>query len=88
MSGEPGITANRQLLHDTVHRSVGLATALTPHIGYTASTALARQPLATGRTIKDLAAEGGLLTTDQLDVILRPENLTRPFTEPSAVATP
>ncbi|MFI1735284.1 aspartate ammonia-lyase [Streptomyces acidicola] len=84
----PGITANRQHLHDTVHRSVGLVTALTPHIGYTASTALARQALAAGRTIKDLAAEGGLLTTDQLDVILRPQNLTRPFTEPSAVATP
>lgn len=50
-------------------------TALAPHIGYTASTSLARQALATGRTIKDLTTEGGLLT-DQLDEIPRPENLT------------
>ncbi|KUO01682.1 aspartate ammonia-lyase [Streptomyces resistomycificus] len=84
----PGITANREHLHDSVHRSIGLVTALAPHIGYAASTTLARQALTTGRTIKDLAAEGGLLTTDQLDTILRPENLTQPFGGPSAAATP
>ncbi|WP_432194311.1 aspartate ammonia-lyase [Streptomyces sp. bgisy027] len=84
----PGITANRDHLHDTVHRSVGLVTALAPHIGYAASTTLARQALATGRTIKDLAAEAGLLTTDQLDTLLRPENLTRPSLQPSAATTP
>ncbi|MCL8010906.1 aspartate ammonia-lyase [Streptomyces sp. AS02] len=72
----PGITANRAHLHDSVHRSIGLVTALAPHIGYAASTTLARQALATGRPVKDLAAEAGLLTTDQLDTILRPENLT------------
>ncbi|MFJ4978267.1 aspartate ammonia-lyase [Streptomyces coeruleorubidus] len=72
----PGITANREHLHDTVHRSIGLVTALAPHIGYAASTALARRALDTGRGIKDLAAEAGLLTTEQLDTILRPENLT------------
>lgn len=80
----PGITANRAQLQDTVHRSVGLVTALTPHIGYAAGTALARQALATGRTIKDLATEAGLLTTDQLDTILRPENLTHPVVEVGA----
>ncbi|MET9524938.1 aspartate ammonia-lyase [Streptomyces coeruleorubidus] len=72
----PGITAHREHLHDTVHRSIGLVTALAPHIGYAASTALARRALATGRGIKDLATEAGLLTTEQLDTILRPENLT------------
>ncbi|TDT97307.1 aspartate ammonia-lyase [Streptomyces sp. 846.5] len=72
----PGITANRDHLHNSVHRSIGLVTALAPHIGYAASTTLAREALATGRLIKDLAAEAGLLTTDQLDTILRPENLT------------
>jgi aspartate ammonia-lyase len=72
----PGITANRDHLHDGVHRSIGLVTALTPHIGYAASTILARQALATGRPIKDLAAETGMLTIAQLDTILRPEHLT------------
>jgi aspartate ammonia-lyase len=84
----PGITANREHLHDSVHRSVGLVTALAPHIGYAAGTTLARQALATGRTVKDLAAEAGMLTTDQLDTILRPENLTGYSIRSSATATP
>ncbi|MGQ4402449.1 aspartate ammonia-lyase [Streptomyces hayashii] len=84
----PGITANREHLRDTVHRSVGLVTALAPHIGYAAGTALARRALATGRTVKDLAAEAGMLTADRLDTILRPENLTGHSARPSATATP
>ena len=84
----PGITANRVHLHDTVHRSVGLVTALAPYVGYAAGTPLARQALATGRAVRDLAAEAGLLTPEQLDVILRPENLTGHSVRPSAPATP
>ncbi|WP_406441726.1 aspartate ammonia-lyase [Streptomyces sp. NBC_00631] len=83
----PGITANREHLHAGVHRSIGLVTALAPHIGYAASTTLARQALATGRTIKELAAEAGLLTTEELDTILRPHHLTAPFAEPATAAT-
>ncbi|MFD6171647.1 aspartate ammonia-lyase [Streptomyces coeruleorubidus] len=81
----PGITANREHLHDTVHRSIGLVTALAPHIGYAASTALARRALATGRGIKDLATEAGLLTAEQLETILRPENLTGQAPLPEAL---
>ncbi|MFF4020127.1 hypothetical protein [Streptomyces sp. NPDC001843] len=84
----PGITANREHLHDSVHRSVGLVTALAPHIGYAAGTALARQALATGRAVRDLAAEAGLLTADQLDTLLRPENLTGHSARPATAAAP
>lgn len=82
----PGITANREHLHDSVHRSIGLVTALAPHIGCAASTTLARQALATGRPVRDLATEAGLLTTDQLDTLLSPENLTGLSARPSAEA--
>lgn len=82
------ITANREHLHDTVHRSIGLVTALAPHIGYAAGTTLARQALANGRAVKDLAAEAGLLTTGQLDTIPRPQSLTRPFGRPSSAVAP
>ena len=84
----PGITANREHLHDSVHRSVGLVTALAPHIGYAAGTALARRALATGRTVRDLATEAGLLSADRLDTLLRPENLTGRAARPSTAATP
>ena len=84
----PGITANRDHLHDSVHRSIGLVTALTPHIGYAASTSLARQALATGRPIKDLAAETGMLTIAQLDTILRHEHLTGHSAQAAAEVSP
>ncbi|WP_329271867.1 aspartate ammonia-lyase [Streptomyces pseudovenezuelae] len=83
----PGITANRDHLHDSVHRSIGLVTALAPHIGYAAGTTLARQALASGRTIKELAAEAGLLTAEQLDTILQPHHLTAPLVQPSSAVT-
>jgi len=39
---------------------------------------VAREALATGRTVYDLVVEKKLLSKEQLDEILRPEILTRP----------
>jgi aspartate ammonia-lyase len=72
-----GITANREFLRRTVEHSIGLVTALSPHIGYERSTIIARQALETGRGVVELVLEQGLLTQAQLDIILRPENLTK-----------
>jgi aspartate ammonia-lyase len=71
-----GITANVEHMKATVTRSVGLVTALNPHIGYEAASKLAREVLRTGRDVVDLALEAELLTDEQLQEILRPENLT------------
>jgi aspartate ammonia-lyase len=70
-----GITANPERLYDYVTDSIGLVTALNPHIGYVAATALAQEALLTGRNVADLVIEKGLLTTQQLQTILRPETL-------------
>ncbi|MFF5310260.1 hypothetical protein [Streptomyces massasporeus] len=70
-----------------VHRSAGLVTALAPHIGYAAGTALARRALAIGRPVRDLAAEAGLLSADRLDTLLSPENLTGHTARPSTAVT-
>jgi len=53
-------------------------TALNPYIGYSAASEVAREALATGRTVYDLVVEKKLLSKEQLDEILRPEILTRP----------
>jgi aspartate ammonia-lyase len=53
-------------------------TALNPYIGYSAASEVAREALATGRTVYDLVLEKKLLSKEQLDEILRPEVLTRP----------
>ncbi len=70
-----GITANRKHLEQGVRRSVGIVTALSPHIGYTASAAIAKKSLATGQYVGDIAVEQGLLTQAQVDEILSPRRL-------------
>jgi aspartate ammonia-lyase len=73
-----GITANREHMAKTVRESIGLVTALNPYIGYSAASEVAREALDTGKTVYDLVLEKKLLSKEQLDEILRPENLTRP----------
>ena len=73
-----GITANRERMAQTVQNSIGLVTALNPYIGYSAASEVAREALATGRTVYELVLEKKLLTREELDKILQPEALTRP----------
>ncbi|NLX11487.1 MAG: aspartate ammonia-lyase [Chloroflexi bacterium] len=73
-----GITANREHLRRMVENSIGIVTALNPYIGYENSTAIAKEALETGRGVYELVLERGLLTQDELDEILKPENMTRP----------
>lgn len=73
-----GITANRELLHQRVMSAAGLATALNPYIGYEKSTLIAREALATGRSVSDLVIEHGFMDAASLGEILKPENLTKP----------
>ena len=77
-----GITANREHLHTLVEHSIGIVTALNPHIGYVNATAVAQEALASGRSVYALVLEKGLLSKEQLDDILRPENLTQPRYRP------
>ncbi len=74
-----GITANRELMARRVRSSAGLATALNPYIGYENATLIAREAVATGRAVADLVLERELLTKEELDQILQPEVLTRPY---------
>ena len=62
---------------DVVHRSIGLVTALNPIIGYEASTRIAKKALDTGRTIREIVLEEGLLDEEWLDFILSPTRMTK-----------
>jgi len=73
-----GITANRDRLYSNVTRSVGLVTALSPEIGYEAATDVAKEALATGKSVLEVVLERGLLSKEELSAILNPENLTEP----------
>ncbi len=78
-----GITANRERLAAIVHRSVGLATALNPYIGYENATRVAQEALRTGKSVTELVLEMGLMDKAQLEAVLRPEVLTHPQAAPA-----
>ena len=73
-----GITANVDHLRRSVERSIGIVTALNPHIGYANATTIAQEALATGKSVYDLVLEHKLLTRAELDDILEPSKLTEP----------
>src|SRR6185369_10342894 len=72
-----GITANTDRLAAQTSSSVGVITALIPHIGYVAASKLAKEALATNANIADLVVSSGLLTREQVGDLLTPERLTR-----------
>ncbi len=73
-----GITANPKATEDDVHNSIGVVTALNPYIGYKNSTKIAKEAITTGRGIVEIVLDKGILSKEQLDQILAPENLIQP----------
>ena len=73
-----GITANVDHLRDNVERSIGIVTALNPHIGYTNATAIAQEALTSGASVYQLVLDKKLLSQEALDEILQPDMLTQP----------
>jgi aspartate ammonia-lyase len=70
-----GIEARPEQCALHIEAGVSTVTALVPLIGYERAAALAKQALAEGRTVRDVALASGLLTSGQLDEVLRPGRL-------------
>lgn len=73
-----GITANRDVCEMLVRKSIGIVTALNPVIGYKNSTRIAKKALQTGKGVYEIVIEEGLLTEEQLQELLKPENMIGP----------
>lgn len=73
-----GITANVDVCRRMVYNSIGLVTALNPYLGYETSTMLAKEALQSGKGIYDLVLEHKLMSEEELQKILRPENMVKP----------
>jgi aspartate ammonia-lyase len=73
-----GIRADDDRCRELLDRSTALATALSPYIGYAATAEIAKTSVATGRPVRELVRERGLIPDDQLDAILSPEAMTSP----------
>ncbi|MBN6189142.1 class II fumarate hydratase [Aneurinibacillus sp. BA2021] len=73
-----GIEANLAVIKQNVERSLMLVTALNPHIGYENAASIAKLAHREGLTLKEAAIRSKLLTEEQFDQIVRPENMIHP----------
>jgi aspartate ammonia-lyase len=73
-----GIAANPERCRELMDRSTAVATALSPYIGYAATAEIAKASVNTGRPIRELVLERGLMDARQLDEILSAEAMTEP----------
>ncbi|NIK77883.1 fumarate hydratase class II [Paenibacillus castaneae] len=70
-----GIEPNEAVIKRNLDQSLMLVTALNPHIGYENAAAIAKNAHKKGLTLKESAIASGLLTSEQFDEFVRPENM-------------
>ncbi|MCL6570085.1 MAG: aspartate ammonia-lyase [Bacillus sp. (in: Bacteria)] len=73
-----GITANKERMEEYVNNSVGVITAINPHVGYEAAASIAKEAILVNRPVRDICLERGALTSQELDIILNPFEMTHP----------
>lgn len=73
-----GMEPNLEIIKHNLNRSLMLVTALNPHIGYENAAAIAKLAHKEGLTLKEAAIKTNLLTEEQFDQIVRPENMIHP----------
>ncbi|MEX3514159.1 MULTISPECIES: aspartate ammonia-lyase [unclassified Corynebacterium] len=73
-----GITANADVCRHYVESSIGIVTYLNPFIGHHNGDLIAKESLETGKGVRDLVLEKGLLDEETLDRVLSVENLMHP----------
>ena len=73
-----GIQANIERCRDFAERTMGLATALNPYIGYMAAAKVAQEALARGVPLRQVVLERGYLSAQELEAVLDPFKMTEP----------
>ena len=71
-----GIEANRERAQELVEKNAIIVTALNPYIGYDNGARIAKEAVATGRSVRELVLEGGLMTAEELDEALDIKKMT------------
>ncbi len=73
-----GIEANRERAESLIEASLAMVTVLAPVIGYDAAAEIAKQSVATGRTVRELCREKQVLPAAELERLLEPRSQTEP----------
>jgi fumarate hydratase class II len=71
-----GIEVNEAEMQENVARSLALATALAPVLGYDRAAEIAKEAYRSGKTVREVTLALGLLPEDELDVVLDPYKMT------------
>ncbi|HSQ23398.1 MAG TPA: class II fumarate hydratase [Pyrinomonadaceae bacterium] len=73
-----GMSIDREKIDGHLRHSLMLVTALNPHIGYDNSARIAKNAHKKGISLRESAIESGLLTGEQFDEWVKPEEMTHP----------
>lgn len=73
-----GITVNKEVCEAYVYNSIGIVTYLNPYIGHHQGDIVGKICAETGKSVREIVLDRGLLTEEQLDEIFSPENLMHP----------
>jgi fumarate hydratase class II len=73
-----GIEVDEERIRATVEQSLAMATPLAPRLGYDRAAELAKEAWRSGRTVREVATEQGVLPKDELDRALDPSRQARP----------
>ncbi|MFQ5743963.1 MAG: class II fumarate hydratase [Acidobacteriota bacterium] len=73
-----GIKADEERIGSMIEQSLAICTALAPVIGYDEAAQIAKESYETGKTVRQVAMERGVLPEDELGEILDPRHMTEP----------
>jgi fumarate hydratase class II len=72
-----GIEVNADRVRELLERNAVIITALNPHIGYDNGARIVKEAAATGRSVRELVLESGLMTAEELDAALDLRKMTQ-----------
>ncbi len=73
-----GLEANAEACEAAIEQSLSMVTSLNPHIGYEKASSLAKEAFKSGKTIRQLCREQGILPEATLNEALDPWLMTEP----------
>ena len=74
-----GLKADRERCEEMIEKSLALATALTPKIGYEEAARIAKKAYVQDKTIRQVVEEEGLLSKEELNLLLDPRSMIAPM---------
>jgi fumarate hydratase class II len=76
-----GLSVNRERCESLVEQSLAMCTSLAPIVGYDVAADIAKESFTTGKTVRQVAMERGVLSEEELNKVLDARRMTTPQTD-------